>query len=1147
MNSPLMHDSRDLEYRRPFGAVPCGAAVNIYLDASTMQAPESVHLRVWSGVTGEKILEPLTVEEDPCCFRYKFTVMAPEKPGLVWYRFQVKYENYTCWYGAPPDGLGGEGQQYRVDTQADWQITVYDASAKVPAWYTNGIMYQIFPDRFYRGDDPAGLPELPAGALYHPHWDDSPFYAKDPQTGNIAAYDFFGGTLDGIVDKLAYLKSFGVSILYMNPIFESVSNHKYDTGDYKKVDAQFGGDSAFARLKAAAAAAGIRLILDGVFSHTGSDSIYFREAVRSKASPYYPWYRFSEYPDKYECWWGVTTLPNVNEMEDSYREFIISGKDSVIKHWLKRGASGWRLDVADELPGAFVQEMFREMKAADPEAVLIGEVWEDASHKRSYGTMREYLLGHELDSVINYPFRSAVLDFFTGSCDAEAALRRLESLSENYPPPYFYATMNVLGSHDVPRALTMLGGAPSEDRLTKLEQAHYHLPPESRRIAMDRLKLAALIQFTSPGVPCIYYGDEAGMEGHSDPQNRRTFPWGKEEKELVEWYRQLGELRRREPVLRTGRWIALQAGPDIFAFGRRTDEGRDALGELMSDAAAAVFVNRSASVVEWIVDVSPVCCGPLREIFGTGTALYLPDEKGLLQITLPPLSAIVLKAAVHPMFAARHAGVLLHPTSLPGPYGIGDFGPSAHAFVDWLAAAGQTIWQVLPLTPVDSTGSPYQSCSAFAGNPLLISPEDLVTRGLLPAVVPPAGLYGQRVEYEKVTTWKNQLLRVAFENFRQKEEPESYRIFCRDAVSWLDDYALFMALKACHGGAVWTDWEAGAAHRSPEVLQRYRMDLATELDYYRFVQYIFFSQWGKLRRHAAEHGIHVVGDLPIFVAHDSADVWAFPQLFSLDRQGRPKTRAGVPPDYFSCTGQLWGNPHYDWPRHAAEDYAWWVRRLRWLFQSVDVVRIDHFRGFEAFWEIPARAKTAVQGKWMKGPAEKLFYSLLRQLGETPILAEDLGVITPEVVKLKESFFLPGMVILPFEIWLEDDGETYHLPAPQPNTFYYTGTHDNDTLLGWLKFVQEGQPELYKGAALYAQVEPTLAPGKLARALVVRAMESEARVTVIPIQDWLGLGTEARMNLPATCSGNWEWRLAGTECTPELAHEIRALALETARL
>ena len=1146
MQSGLWHDSRSSRSRRPFGAAPCGTTVCLYVDLAEELAGAEVQLRLWSTSGGELILSPQPEKNSGTSFGLEFSLTAPETPGLLWYHFIVRKDGRVFWYGAPADGLGGEGAIYD-SVPTDWQITVYEAKARVPAWYTHGIMYQIFPDRFCRGGQSAQPPLLPAGGMYHTHWEDFPFYAKDPQTGNIAAYDFFGGTLDGVIEKLPYLKGLGVSILYLNPIFSSVSNHKYDTGDYKKVDEQFGGEAGLERLRQAVAAAGIRLILDGVFSHTGSDSVYFQEAVQSQDSPYYPWYRFQEYPQKYECWWGVTTLPNVDEMEPSYREFIIHGPDSVIKHWLRRGISGWRLDVADELPGEFVQEMYRELKGENPEAVLIGEVWEDASHKESYGVLREYLWGHELDSVINYPFRSAVLDFLTGIRTAPAAMRQLASLAENYPAPYFYSTMNVLGTHDVPRVLTLLGEAPSESALTKLEQARYHLPPEQRKLAVARLKLAALIQFTSPGIPCVYYGDEAGLEGHSDPQNRRTYPWGHEAAELVEWYRKLGKLRQAEPVLRSGRWIPLDAGNEVLAYGRRTDKGRDALGEIARDAAVVVLINRSAASKNVSVDVSAICRGPMAEVLAenSGEKLHMPNAEGILQAELAPFSAAVLKAGVNKLFAARGAGILLHPTSLAGPCGIGDMGPSAHAFVDWLAAAGQKFWQVLPLNPIDATGSPYQSSSAFAGNYLLISPEDLQNRGLLEAADFSAGLSCGRVEYDTTAKQKMQLLRAAYARFRRQKPDKAYDRFCDEAAVWLEDYALFMALKAAHGEQAWTEWDKGAAKRQPRALRRWRQELAAEIDFHRFVQFIFFAQWQSLHLHAHEKNIHIVGDLPIFVAHDSADVWASPQLFSLNKFGQPRTKAGVPPDYFSRTGQLWGNPHYQWSAHAETDYAWWVGRFRWLFRLVDAVRVDHFRGFEAFWEIPARCKTAIHGRWVKGPGQELFQALRRQLGQIPVLAEDLGVITPEVTRLKEAFFFPGMTVLPFSIWREADGFVF--PAPEPNSFYYTGTHDNDTLLGWLRILEKTDRELYGATAAYAGLPANTAPRKLARALIESVLGSDARTAIVPLQDWLELDSAARMNHPSTCEGNWCWRLEGCELTPALAGKIRHVVKKTGRL
>lgn len=1140
MNRHLFHDSRELSCRRPFGAVPCGSAVTLSVHAMRQSIPLKVQLRIWSTSVGEMLIGPTAVNpqaEPADSIAYEFRFEVPQRPGLLWYHFIVNYDEHTVRLGAPADGLGGLGVIYEA-VPTDWQITVYAAETRVPAWYTQGIMYQIFPDRFYRGDSPQALPSLPPQGLYHPCWSDWPFYSKDTETGNIAAYDFFGGTLDGIVDKLSYLKSLGVSILYLNPIFQSVSNHKYDTGDYKQVDDQFGGNAAFDRLQKAAEEYGIRIILDGVFSHTGAESLYFQSAIQSKRSPYYSWYNFSEYPHKYDCWWGVTTLPNVNEMEPSYRRFIISDKDSVIKHWLRAGAAGWRLDVVDELPGEFVQEMYRELKRANPEAVLIGEVWEDASRKESYGKLRQYLWGQELDSVINYPFRSAVLDFLTGKITAEAALRQLASLSENYPAPYFYATMNVLGSHDVPRVLSMLGDAPSETELSKLDQARYRLPAEKRKMAVARLKLAALIQFASPGVPCVYYGDEAGVEGHGDPQNRRTYPWGDEDRTLIAWYQELAKLRQNEPALRTGRWIPLYAGEEVFAFGRRSDEGRDALGETIVDAAVVVMVNRSQHSVECCIDMASVCCGPLKTVLPTAGELVFPDADGRLRMKLLPLSAVVLKAELHPMFSQRQAGILLHPTSLPGPFGIGDLGPNAHKFVDWLAAAKQSFWQILPLAPVDSTGSPYQSASAFAGNPLLISPEILKRQGLLTEQEEgEAGLCSGKVEYGKLVSSKQKLLRQAFTRFAQRMVADEYHDFCQQAAFWLEDYALFMSLKDRHGGVAWTEWPPEIARREPKALENQRRELSEDIEFYRFCQYQFFCQWKNLRQRANAQGIRVIGDLPIFVAHDSADVWAMPHLFELDATGRPKTRAGVPPDYFSKTGQLWGNPHYNWRRHEKQDFAWWVSRIKWLFQLVDAIRIDHFRGFEAYWEIPARAKTAARGRWTKGPGKRFFNAIWRNLGPVPIIAEDLGVITPEVVQMKDAFFLPGMMIMQFEFWSETD--RIHLPAPLPNSIYYSGTHDNDTLYGWLRQIRKNQPELFAGAAAYAGRNPSISAAWLVGPLLERMMQSQARTAIIPLQDWLGLGSQARMNMPSTINGNWIWRLTGSELTAELAARIAA--------
>ena len=1082
--------------------------------------------------------------EEPAVCVYGLILELPKDPGLLWYHFIAIYGEKTVWYGAPIDGLGGAGTE-SGSVPTDWQITVYDPKAGVPEWYRQSMVYQIFVDRFYRGDHPESIPELHKGNVYHPHWEDRPFYTKDPKTGNLVAYDFFGGTLQGVIDKLPYIKSLGATAIYLNPIFESVSNHKYDTGDYKKIDPGFGGDKAFDALVEQAGKHGIHIILDGVFSHTGDDSVYFQDAVRSQESPYFSWFKFIEYPKTYDCWWGVTTLPNVNELDPAYRRFINTDKDSVIKHWVRKGIGGWRLDVVDELPGEFVQEMFRELKGENPEAVLIGEVWEDASRKESYGKLREYLWGRELDAVINYPFRSAVIGFLTGVISAWESARRLNALKENYPPVYLLSALNVIGSHDVPRALSLLGDAPPESELTAQEQAKYNLTPVQRKKGLSKLKLAAFIQFTSPGVPCVYYGDEAGVEGYSDPQNRRTYPWGSEETELIKWYRLLAGIRKKEPLLVNGFWSFVDAGEDVLCFVRQSIDGRDCLGGIIADGTLIAVINRKSDAVSCLIDVGRYCMGPFEDCINeTDNKMFIPDDAGKIKVEITGYGFLLLKNSRHRMFAKRSAGILLHPTSLPGPYGIGDVGREAKSFVDWLHKGRQTWWQTLPVNSIDFTGSPYQSDSAFAGNCLLISPETLKDAGYIQRLIPPAGVSDDRVEFMKVREWKDALLREAYANFRQKPISADYEEFLSVSRYWLDDYCLFQAMKKIHAGKAWTDWNTGTTREKAEKIIARQAAGKAEAAFIKFVQYIFYSQWSGLKNYANSKGIRILGDLPIFVAHDSADVWAHPELFDLDAKGMPRTQAGVPPDYFSKTGQLWGNPHYLWDRHAETDFSWWTERVRWLMHLADAVRIDHFRGFEAYWVVPAKHKTARNGKWIKGPGRDFFLALYRQLGKLPLVAENLGVITPEVDRLCEAFCFPGMNVAQFSYY--KDGDIIREPDPQPNTICYTGTHDNDTTLGWLKMLAEEDPALLSEILCRLGVSDFACFESAVRLLIKKVMQSAAHTAIIPMQDWLGLDSASRMNRPGTASGNWDWRMAREAMTKKLALEMADMAEECMR-
>ncbi|CAA7602780.1 Glycoside hydrolase superfamily [Acididesulfobacillus acetoxydans] len=721
------HDSHNLFYRNPFGAVPCGSRVRFRLKTRSMFPVEACYLRLWLGereklvpmspaaekseaaAAGEWVTEaeeaaaeaagaergerPVHVEEpaaeaeEPAVEAgapwavFEAVYEVREEPGLLWYYFRVRAGGREFYYGNNEDKLGGEGALWAGEPPS-YQLTVY-RPMRIPKWYTRGIMYQIFVERFHRaqagspgstsgtgqradgeaagaggpgsktggqassggaqpatggqiveraqtriGDSPQEAPDPAAGrqewglgsqagnragrprqnALLHLDWYDTPIYVKDDR-GRVTHWDFFGGNLEGLIAKLPYLQELGVSILYLNPIFEAASNHKYDTADYQRIDPMYGDEEVFECLIREAKQRGISLVLDGVFSHTGSDSLYFNRegtypglgACQSPASPYFEWYQFrpdsresgerkagelesaepkpggtklaevktGEYGDlAYKSWWGIDTLPEVDELKPSWQKFLFDPEDGVIQKWMKKGVAGWRLDVADELPDEFIRKLRETVKSLNSEAVLIGEVWEDASNKFSYGKLRRYFWGDELDATMNYPWREIFLRFLLGEEDAPQVYRRVMSLYENYPRENFFAAMNLVGSHDRVRILTLLGEAPPEEGLADREKRTWRLSVKARQLAVRRLKLFTLIQMTFPGVPCIYYGDEAGLEGYSDPYNRGTYPWGREDAEILEWHKQVARLRREHKTLQAGGFQAFSCGPDVFGFRR---------------------------------------------------------------------------------------------------------------------------------------------------------------------------------------------------------------------------------------------------------------------------------------------------------------------------------------------------------------------------------------------------------------------------------------------------------------------------------------------------------------------------------------------------------------------------------------------------
>ena len=496
----------------------------------------------------------------------------------------------------------------------------------------------------------------------------------------------------------------------------------------------------------------------------------------------------------------------------------------------------------------------------------------------------------------------------------------------------------------------------------------------------------------------------------------------------------------------------------------------------------------------------------------------------------------------------RASGILLHPTSLPSRYGVGDLGAEAYHFVDFLTRAKQTYWQVLPLGPTGYGDSPYQSFSAFAGNTNLISPELLVRDGFLTAEEInrkpdfPAG----RVDFGLLYDWKNHILALGFERFRQTTSVDlrgKFETFCQQEADWLDDYALFRAVKKSQGQKLWLEWDERLKLRDEAALNQARQDLRDDVQAQKFQQWLFFRQWTDLKRYANEKNIKIVGDVPIFISLDSADVWCSPREFKLEKDGSPKVVAGVPPDYFSATGQLWGNPIYNWDSMRADGFRWWIARVRATLKMVDIVRVDHFRGFAASWEVPGGDKTAVNGQWVNVPGKELFETLKRTFGDLPFWAEDLGVITPDVEELRDSFGFPGMRILQFAFG--GGADNHDLPHNYiPNSVAYTGTHDNDTTVGWFSS-QAGTGSTRDDSQISREREFCLkylnSDGKEIHWNFIRAVwASVANTAIAPMQDLLGLGNEARMNLPASDSGNWFWQCKQGDFSDRVAEKLAEL-------
>lgn len=638
----FFHHSRLLRCRVPQGAVPCGTDVTIAAEVGGSLAAADIVLRVWQDGAGEQRF-PMPVENG----RAEVLLPLPERPGLVWYYFILTLpDGRVCYYGAQ----SGPGRLMEQEPPS-YRITVYDAGYETPAWFKEGVCYQIFPDRFRRSsweDFHARLgahAALGRRARVHERWSEAPLTTPPPGRDDYEPDDYFGGDLNGIREKLDYIASLGVTCLYLNPVFSAASNHRYNTADYLAIDPLLGTEADFALLCREARARGIRIMLDGVFSHTGSDSIYFNKegsygehsgAYRDPDSPYRAWYSFLEYPEQYECWWGFPTLPNVRELTPSYIDFI-AGENGVLAHWAGLGATSWRLDVADELPDQFIRILRKRVKAIDPEGVLLGEVWDEPSAKTGPEGRRGYVNGDELDSVMNYCFTDAVIAFLTGRTDAFAFADALAFLREQYPKPFYDAALNLVSSHDVVRAATALSGAPSRHALTRAQQAAYAPAPEDAARGRLRLLLATAIQTALPGVPCLYYGDEAGLTGMGDPFNRAAFPWGAEDTALLDGIRRLLTLRKKNAALRNGRCRMGALSGELFCIVRYTDT-----------SAALLLVNRSETKQQALLLPDALPEGPDADVPLPLSGDYTDQNgtryhaEGSVSLTLPPLCATLL-------------------------------------------------------------------------------------------------------------------------------------------------------------------------------------------------------------------------------------------------------------------------------------------------------------------------------------------------------------------------------------------------------------------------------------------------------------------------------------------------------------------------
>lgn len=1183
------HDPLRRSHRWPLGAVPSGTDVTVRLDVTPSLRNNIRH--AWIEILDETSPEHRSAESTaekahqehsfqkshehsnesaywhripltPTAEGFEGVIPTIGAPRVVFYRFHLQTDTDEIFYGRRNDLRATSGQVFVSPTHepsenlaCGFQLTIYDPSFITPAWFSGSVMYQIFPDRFARGsegihwDGVRSHEQRGWPIKVHENWDDEPDW-REP----YEPVDFFGGTLTGITEHLDYLASLGVEVIYLNPVCEARSNHRYNTGDYEAIDPILGTWQDFEALAQACQARGMRLILDTVLSHTGSASKYFNAdgsysdlgAYQSESSPYRHWYDFTPMASgaPYRCWWGDVTLPEVEECNPSWQTYMLgiagdctadandtpangdtpadnasTGRNphGVLGSWLAHGTSGFRLDVADEIPDSVLESLRSSVKTADPNAVIIGEVWEDATTKESYGSRRTYALGQALDSVMNYPLRSALLSFALGHSQADELVTFLKLQASNYPAPFYRSLMNLLSSHDVERVRSVLDlgeeirGYSREDQVLKVSSIDQKADEQGTR----QQKLLATLLYLLPGVPCLYYGDECGLQGGRDPFDRTTFPWSGARKDcgydLTSFYRDLGQLRQKHSALRQGDYAYYSYGNDgigILRLSDGTNAGPEVLFGIVnrSDTAktfAYDLVSESSPLSEEAKLLLRTAAGDPKLLFSSEeysldesdqkrtTSTKATCEDGIFCCKLEPMEARIYQlrdALTLPLDAG--VGVICHITSIPMPdsegknTGPGTFGQQARQFIDSLAKAGTRYWQLLPLNPTDAFGSPYAGLSAFAGNTQLL-PSAVVQADLSPADMP------------------------AFESFKTRNK------------HWLFPYATFKAIKKLVGEIPWQTWPE--AYRQWHAGMEALPELADTVQEEMRLQFFFDREWKALRNYANERGIKIIGDMPIYVSADSADVWAYPQYFALDGEGNVALQGGVPPDQFTADGQMWGSPTYDWPTLRACGYSWWIDRFARMFELYDYIRIDHFIGLSGYYGIPV-GKTAHEGFWTPGPGLDLFQQAYNKLGPLPIIAEDLGIVTPAVKQLLAQVGVLGMDVIQFA-----DGDPLTQWSPKPHTICYTGTHDTQTLVGWVqgRYSNDEDDEVLRATKT----------SEIAEKFIKNAVTSTAPIIMLPLQDICALDDNARMNVPGVAEGNWLWQA----CEDDFMSHLQRLA------